>query len=119
MIKVAESKHYIICKEYETVFLLRKRSEKVIAKIGDFYGDVEKAIIAPSEKYCVMAGCGIILYYLRPPFVSYRYGKKTDQWKEWYRDGNVWIEDIALQGDILIARTETGEERRIPLESHS
>lgn len=46
-------------------------------------------------------------------------GKKTDQWKEWYRDGNVWIEDIALQGDILIARTETGEERRIPLESHS
>ena len=76
MIKVAESKHYIICKEYETVFLLRKRSEKVIAKIGDFYGDVKKAIIAPSEKYCVMAGCGMILYYLRPPFASYRYGKK-------------------------------------------
>ena len=118
MIKVTESEHYIICKEFETVILLGKRSRKIIAIIGDFYGEVEKAVISPDEKYCAMAGCGIILYYLRAPFTSYAYGKKTVQWKEWWRNGDVWIEDIALQNNILIAWTETGEERRISLDSH-
>ena len=39
--------------------------------IGDFYGDVEKVIIAPMEEYCVMAGCGVIVYLLEEPFIPY------------------------------------------------
>lgn len=45
-------------------------TEKVVI-IGDIYGDVDIALISPDEKYCVMAGCGIIVYYLKEPFENY------------------------------------------------
>ncbi|MDE7058383.1 MAG: hypothetical protein K2P03_06670 [Lachnospiraceae bacterium] len=116
MIKLVESVHYEIYKEYEIVFLKIKSSDKRIP-IGDFYGDVEKVIISPTEKYCIMAGCGVIIYQLKEPYVPYEYEKTTNQWKEWYRDGRVWIVDIVLQNDILTMQMETGEEKKISLKT--
>ncbi len=116
MNKLAESEHYEVYKEYETVFLKAKSSDKIIS-IGDFYGDVAKAIISPEEEYCIMAGCGVIVYRLKAPYIPYEYEKNTSQWRELYRDGNVWIMDIALRDDILIMQMETGEKENISLKA--
>ncbi len=116
MVKLVESLHYQIYKEYETVFLKIKSSDKIVS-IGDFYGDVVKVIIPPTEEYCIMAGCGIIIYQLKEPYIPYEYEKETNQWKEWYRDGNTWIEDIVWQNDILTVQIETGEQKKISLKA--
>ena len=62
MHKIAESMHYEVYREYETVLLKMKHLERTVT-IGDFYGDVGKVIISPEEECCVMAGCGVIVYY--------------------------------------------------------
>ena len=74
MHKIAESMHYEVYREYETVLLKMKHLERTVT-IGDFYGDVGKVIISPEEECCVMAGCGVIVYYLNEPFTPYGYGK--------------------------------------------
>ena len=115
MIRLTESTHYEIYSEYELVILKIKYSMREII-IGDFYGDVEKVIISPNEQYCIMAGCGIIVYSLKEPFEQYEYEKNTNQWKEWHRDGDIWIEDIVLKDNILITYTELGEIEKICLD---
>ena len=115
MIKMAESNHYVVYKEYEAVYLKIKSSNQLV-KIGDFYGDVEKVLISPEEGYCVMAGCGIIAYLLREPFIPYEYEEKTMQWKEWYRHGEIWVEDIVLESErILSIRMEDGKEIHVDI----
>ncbi len=74
MIKLTESSHYEIYREYELVLLKIKYSTKE-AIIGDFYGDVDKIIISSDEQYCIMAGCGIIVYSLKKQFEQYQYEK--------------------------------------------
>ena len=91
---LAESKHYIVYSEYETVILQIKESQRKI-QIGDFYGDPQMAVISEDETFCVMCGCGVILYYLREPFKEYEYHIQTEQWKEWGRnEKEIWIESI-------------------------
>lgn len=116
VIKLVESIHYEIYREYETVFLKIKSSDKIVP-IGDFYGDVEKVIISPTERYCIMVGCGVIIYQLKAPYAPYEYGKNTNQWKEWYRDGSMWITDVVLQNDTLTMQMETGNEKKISLKT--
>ena len=70
MHKIAESMHYEVYREYETVLLKMKHPERAVT-IGDFYGDVGKVIISPKEECCVMAGCGVIVYYLNEPFTPH------------------------------------------------
>ncbi len=115
MIKLTESTHYEIYGEYELVILKIKDSKREVM-IGDFYGDVEKVIISSNEQYCIMAGCGIIVYSLKEPFERYEYEKNTTQWKEWCRDGDVWIEDIILEGNILTIHIEADEIEKIGLD---
>lgn len=115
MIRLTESTHYEIYREYESVILKIKYSTNEVI-IGDFYGDVEKVIISSDEKYVIMAGCGIIVYLLEKPFEQYEYEKVTNQWKEWYRDGNIWIEDIILEDNILMIHKEADENEKISLE---
>lgn len=115
MIRLTESIHYEIYGEYELVVLKIKHSTREVI-IGDFYGDVEKVIISPDEQYCIMAGCGIIVYSLKEPLEQYEYEKNTNQWREWCRDGDVWIEDIVLEDNILIIHIETNEIEKISLD---
>jgi hypothetical protein len=113
--KITESIHYEVYKEYEAVLLKIKSSERIVI-IGDFYGDVEKVIISPKEEYCIMAGCGVIVYYLKEPFAPYDYKKKTGQWKEWYRTGDIWIESVMLdRNNHLVVKMENGNISKIKL----
>lgn len=116
MLKIAESMHYEVYKEYEAVLLKVKTSNKIVT-IGDFYGDVEKAIISPEERYCVMVGCGIIVYFLSEPFNPYEYDRKCRQWKEWYRNGDIWIQDVMLENNGLIEiQMENGKKEKIQID---
>lgn len=86
---LAESKHYIVYSEYETVILQIKESQRKI-QIGDFYGDPQMAVISEDETFCVMCGCGVILYYLREPLknmnITYKQnsGKNGDEMRKKY-----------------------------------
>ncbi len=93
---LAQSAHFTITHEYEVVWLKRPRKRRII--IGDFYGDPTGAIIDSQERWCLMFGAGIILYYLRPPFQQYHYHQTTDQWLEFHRDReNLWFIENAWQ----------------------
>ena len=116
MVKLVESVHYEIYKEYEVVLLKIKSSDQIVP-VGDFYGDIEKVIISPTEEYCIMAGCGVIIYQLKAPYTPYEYEKNTNQWKEWYRDGSIWITNIVLENDILTMQMETGDEKTINIKT--
>lgn len=90
---LAESSTYKIESEYETVYLRHPTGQTVV---GDFYGDPAGAVIDHDERWCALVGCGIILYYLKPPFQAYEYGGTTEQWVELYRTPPdiLWIEHI-------------------------
>lgn len=92
---LAQSNKYIISHEYEVVSLNFTNEYRKIV-IGDFYGDPEIAIISSDESYCVIGGCGLIVYYLKEPFIEFEYNKKTEQWKEIFREKNDiwWISSI-------------------------
>jgi hypothetical protein len=111
---LAESKHYIVYNEYETVILQIKQSQREI-QIGDFYGNPQMAVISEDEAFCVMCGCGAILYYLREPFKEYEYHIQTEQWKEWGRsEKEVWIERIGcIRGKTVELITEYGQNIRM------
>ena len=96
MKELAKSDNFKILYEYETVFLQKNDNEKLVV-IGDFYGDPQVAIISKSEKFCVVGGCGIIIYYLKEPYERYFYNTQSPQWKEWGRedkDNTVWVDNI-------------------------
>jgi hypothetical protein len=91
---LAQSKNYTITHHYEVVYLIRPSGNLV--SIGDFYGDPQAAIIDKHEKWAIVVGCGMVLYWLRNPFTPYEYDQKTEQWWEAYRSppGEWWIESV-------------------------
>lgn len=84
---LAESEHFTVLNEYESVYLDFKNRNKQIC-IGDFYGDPQAARISNNERFCVMVGCGIIIYYFYGPFEEYAYNTSSQQWKELFREKN-------------------------------
>lgn len=118
MKKLIESDKYSILHEYEKTFLYIKNTEKTIM-IGEFYGDPYAALISKNEDFCVVAGEGLIIYYLNEPFYEYKSNDKTrqQQWKEWGREsGNntVWIEKIEqIEVKKIRITTETNEKIEI------
>jgi len=95
-IKLVQSEKYIISYEYEIITLTIKKSGRKII-IGDFYGDPEVAFISDDESYCVIGGCGLIIYYLKEPFCEFRYNIDSNQWKEIFREPKDiwWVVDIS------------------------
>jgi len=68
---------------------------------GDFYGDPECAIISRGEKYLIMAGCGLIIYYLQEPFEQYLYDKSSTQYFYFFNEpSNIWSINGLRQEDI-------------------
>jgi hypothetical protein len=106
---LAESNSYQILNEYESVLLRVKETSQLI-NIGDFYGDPQVALISNDEKYCVMGGDGVIIYYLTDPFEIYRYHAQSAQWKEWGRgdeNNTIWVNNIiALDNNRIEIETE-------------
>lgn len=103
---LAENKNLSVTKEYEKVFLSLKNSNRKIC-IGDFYGDPQTVAISNDESFCVMGGCGLIIYYLHEPFEEFKYNTATSQWKELFRENGKewWIEDVEILDDITIMFT--------------
>lgn len=100
---LAESKNFLITNEYEKVFLNSKNNNRKIY-IGDFYGDPQAAVISSDERFCVMVGCGLIIYYIEEPFEEFSYNTSTSQWKELFRQRGKewWIEDVEILNDSTI-----------------
>lgn len=100
---LAESEHYRVSYEHEVVFLTRKLQPPSGADviIGDFYGDPSAAIIDAKERFVMVAGQGLIIYYLTEPFEPYRYGAKTNQWIGLLREppDSWWIESLIQQDE--------------------
>ena len=108
--QLAESDNYIVSHEWESVILKNKITRKEII-IGDFYGEPDLAVISKDEKFCVMGGCGVIVYFLHKPFKEYNYNIKTSQWKEWRRSPPdiVWVENAKILDEQHIEiETEDG-----------
>jgi len=99
---LARSNNYIVLHEYEVALLERPIGPRVV--IGDFYGDPTAAVIDWKEKWCVIAGRGLILYWLREPFENYEYNKETDQWWEVHRSPpeEWWIEALYQIDDNIV-----------------
>ena len=100
---LARSENYIVESEFETVFLTDLRNGRKTI-IGDFYGDADGAMIDIKERFAIVFGCGVIIYYLREPFEEYRYNTVCEQWKEIFRDGDKWIISVEQirDSEILI-----------------
>ncbi len=90
---LAQNEKYIVWNEYETTYLTIKDEDRIV-EIGDFYGDPICALIDTNNRYCVVGGCGVIVYYFNEPYLPYIYHCVTDQWKEYYRDGSFWVETV-------------------------
>lgn len=114
---LAESPHYFIRKEYERAMLYRKPDAAPVACVGDFYGDPADAYIDPEERFCITVGCGIVLYYLREPFASYKYDQSTAQWIETGRDDDsLWCDRIDEVADTyFVVSLENGEKRSVDI----
>ena len=100
---LAESEHYRVEHEFEVVTLHDLRHGRFV-RIGDFYGDPEAAVIDQQERWVVMIGCGLILYYLHEPFLPYIYDKCNHQWVEMFRDPSdiFWITSVKqVAADVL------------------
>lgn len=89
---LAQSADYYVKASYETAELYAKCGDKLIAFIGEHYGDVADCIIDRDERFCVTVGCGYIVYFIKPPFEDYASGKATAQWSESGREkgSTVW-----------------------------
>ena len=113
---ISESNNYLIMNEYENVFLKIKKTSQMIF-IGDFYGDPEIALISANEKYCIIGGAGVIIYYLNEPFEEYKYAP-SEQWKDWGRgdlDSTTWVNNIVLLDHDHI-EIETEDEQKVILD---
>lgn len=111
---LAESQNYKIFSSYESVYLINKSSGSEIF-VGDFYGDLNGAVIDRQERFAAMYGCGLILYFIREPFENYCYGKNSPQWFEFGRNEPIaWIENvIQTDDDNLELFFENGTSRTI------
>ena len=104
---IAESDHYAVIREYEDCYLMFKDMSRKSVSIGDFYGDAEFALIDRNERFVVMGGCGIIIYFLNEPWDTYSYDKKTPQWIELGRNKTEMYYDAVKQiADTVIEITD-------------
>jgi hypothetical protein len=87
---LAESEHYVVASEAESVYLIPKygpisgNREEIL--IGDFYNNPVAALIDQTEQWVITIGYGLILYHLHEPFQEYQYHTATEQWFELHRD---------------------------------
>ena len=63
--------------------------------IGEFYGDLNIAIISRNERYFVIGEEGIIVYYLNKLYDKCS-DKQSNHYFVWGRDNEktIWVEDI-------------------------
>jgi len=112
---IAESEHYIIRGEYESSDLYRKSDGKKVVGVGHFYGDPVAGIIDKNEKFCVVVGCGVIVYRIKEPFQEYDYNKETEQWYEFGRgpEDYDYIDEVRQIDDTTVELIDADGNKRI------
>ncbi len=104
---IAESENYAVVRECEDCYLMFKNMSRRSVSIGDFYGDAQFALIDKNERFVVMGGCGIIIYFLHDPWDLYSYNKKTDQWLELGRgESDMYYDAVKQISDTVIEITD-------------
>ena len=114
---IAESDNYLVVRDYEICWLYFKNRKHSKVFIGDFYGDVDAAIIDRNERFVLMIGYDTILYYLKEPFSDYDSNQSCEQWKllelpdvDYFCDELIQVSD-----NQFIAKYENGYEETITL----
>ena len=112
---IAESDNYLVVRDYEICFLYFKNEKRRKVFIGDFYGDVDAAIIDRNERFVLMIGYDTILYYLKEPFTNYDSKQSCEQWKMLTisGEGDFCKELIQISDNQFSARYENGFEETI------
>jgi hypothetical protein len=64
--ELTRSDNYAVVHDYEDAFLILPNGRRV--PVGSFYGDPACAVIDRRERWCVVAGCGLLVYFLHEPF---------------------------------------------------
>lgn len=105
---LAQSENYYVKASYETAQLYSKDGDKLIACVGEHYGDVADCLIDKDERFCVTVGCGYIVYHLRPPFEDYAGDKTTAQWfgSDREQGSAVWYDSVRQISESQIELTD-------------
>ena len=82
MLKLYESKNFILEHEYEDVYLTSKRVTASIF-MSDFYGDAHCGLISKDEKWCLVGGSTFLLWDI-----------EASAPVDWVGKDLIWIEDI-------------------------
>lgn len=114
---ICESENYLVVRDYEICWLYFKNQLHRKVLIGDFYGDVDVAIIDRHERFVLMIGYNTILYYLKEPFTEYDSNQSCVQWKllELSDEGDFCKDLIQISDNQFIARYENGNEEIITI----
>ena len=112
---IAESDNYLVVRDYEICFLYFKNEKHRKVFIGDFYDDVDAAVIDRNERFVLMIGYETILYYLKEPFTDYDSNQSCEQWKMLTLSdkGDFCNELIQISDNQFIARYENEYEETI------
>ena len=91
--ELARSAQYLVQHEYEHARVTRADGRQ--ASLGEFYGDPAVALIDAQEKWCAVAGEGLVLCRLEQPF---------GQCVEYFRQPGetVWITDLRQTGAFAL-----------------
>jgi len=103
---LARSTDYALTGGWEVALLERRGSDDSLC-VDDHYGNVTCGVIAPDQSWCATGGCGVIVYYLRPPWEPYDYDRQTNQWFELERDPDSFLSvtDMEMLDDDHIKLT--------------
>lgn len=114
---LAESNNFLITNIFETTYLIKKHqcNSKNRIIIGTFYGDPQTAIIDKEEKWCAIAGEGLIIYFLRDPFSSYKENQVSSQFFSKYKnESNIkWIQQLVQLSANQILITDDNHQKSI------
>ena len=91
--ELARSAGYIVQHEYEQACVIAADGRQ--ASLGEFYGDPAVALVDVEEKWCAVAGEGLVICWLEQPF---------GQYVEYFRQpGDVrWVTDLRQTGTFAL-----------------
>jgi hypothetical protein len=102
---LAQSNNYKLFASYEEVTLEGGLIDHLVIA-ADFYGGAICGVIDKNEKWCVLGGNGLVVYYLIEPFHSYTPKTESAQWKELFTEekDTPWYPETAYQFDETTVR---------------
>ena len=104
---LAESGRFKIVNLYESAYILDKKNKHAIYA-DDFYGDPSGAVISSDEKIAVIFGCGLMICFLKEPYLDYSCNGNPSHWFQWFETGmsedNKYVDNVNItdEGHIQV-----------------